>query len=64
MKIKLNNYDWTEAFNYADFEKKDVKRVIAAEEGENDGGSWVLVAELKNGKFGYFAAWCDYTGWD
>lgn len=63
-KSILDSYDWREAFEYADFGIDEVKRVIAYDEGENDGDSWVLVAELNDGRFGYVDAWCDYTGWD
>lgn len=63
-KTILDSYDWQEAFQYADFGIDEVKNVIAYEEGENDGASWVLVAELNDGRFGYVDAWCDYTGWD
>lgn len=73
-----SEYDWKEAFAYArpewcagDSGEKpdavgvdDVARVIAADEGENDGSDWILVAELKCGLFFVLVAWCDYTGWD
>ena len=61
---ELKEYDWSEAFNYADFNPDDIKNIIASDEGCDDGDSWVLVAELKDGTFGYLSAWCDYTGWD
>lgn len=60
----LNDYNWREALNFADFNSSDIKRVVAYDQGENDGDSWVLVAELNDGRFGYVDAWCDYTGWD
>jgi len=60
----LNNYNWREAFAYAPFEPEDVEEILHYEEGENDESSWVGVFKLKNGKFGYVDAWCDYTGWD
>jgi hypothetical protein len=46
------------------FTRKDVKRVIAARDGENDGADWVVVGELKDGRFFCVEAGCDYTGWD
>ncbi len=61
---ELNDYDWKEALGFADFSIDEIKRVVAADEGENDGNSWVLVVELNDGRFGYVDAWCDYTGWD
>ena len=58
------DYDWKEAFNYADFSVDDVKYIVAFSEGYNDGDPWVIVVELNDRMFGYVDAWCDYTGWD
>ena len=60
----LNTYDWRSAFDYAPFSTDDVAEILYYEEGYNDGDSWVGVFKLKDGKFGYVDAWCDYTGWD
>lgn len=74
----MNDYDWENVFDYASpeeaepnskvsrasFERKDVKRIIAYVEGENDGPDWVIVVELKDGRFASIRAGCDYTGWD
>jgi hypothetical protein len=60
----LNNYDWEQAFTYADFVREDVKEVIAMAEGENDGDSWIGIFKLKSGDFAFLTAGCDYTGWD
>lgn len=69
------NYDWIEAFKYAadirtattcsaePFTIDDVKKVIKAVEGENDGDSWIMIGQLKDGRFFFLDAWCDYTGW-
>lgn len=46
------------------FQRKDVARVIATREGENDGPDWLCVVELKDGRFAFVSAGCDYTGWD
>lgn len=62
-KMKLD-YDWKEAFCYASFSMDDVTNIIAADEGYNDGDSWVCVGQLKNGLYFFLTAWCDYTGWD
>jgi len=48
----------------ASFSREDVVRIIAAEEGQNDGESWVGVFQLRDGRFASLRAWCDYTGWD
>jgi hypothetical protein len=60
----LTNYDWQEAFTFADFTMEDVALILKASEGENDGQSWLAVGQLKNGLFFFLSAWCDYTGWD
>jgi len=59
-----DDYDWTKAFEYADFSIFDVHKVLFADEGEHNGHSWILLAKLKDGKFGALSAGCDYTGWD
>ncbi len=46
------------------FQRKDVKRVIAASDGEKDGANWIGVFELNDGRFAFVSAGCDYTGWD
>jgi hypothetical protein len=43
--------------------RADIKRVIAHWTGDNDADSWELVAEMKDGRFLYVQAGCDYTGW-
>jgi hypothetical protein len=70
------DYDWKEAFTYAStirtatncgkepFGMDDVAEVIKAENGENDGASWIMVGKLKDGRFFFLDAGCDYTGWD
>lgn len=57
--------DWQEAWKYApdDVKREDVAVVVAAVEGCNDGDSWVGVFHLKDDRFLYLTAWCDYTGW-
>lgn len=46
------------------FGRRDVRRVIAAREGENDGDNWIAFGELWDGRFFAVRAGCDYTGWD
>lgn len=46
------------------FGMDDVEEVLAADEGENDGPSWMVALRLKDGRFAYIEAGCDYTGWD
>lgn len=75
---RVSDYDWGEAFAYAatpetypgsavlttPFAREDVLVVIAAEDGEGDGASWVGVFLLKDGRFAVLRAGCDFTGWD
>jgi len=58
------DYDWQEAFGFADFSIDDVATVLHSDEGYNDGDSWLSFGKLKNGKYYFLSAWCDYTGWD
>jgi hypothetical protein len=46
------------------FQRFDVAEVLATSDGENDGLDWVGVFRLKDGRFAYLEAGCDYTGWD
>lgn len=62
--LDFADYDWKEAFNFADFSVGDVAEVLKADEGCNDGDSWLAVGRLNNGMFFFLSAWCDYTGWD
>jgi hypothetical protein len=43
---------------------EDVKDIIASEAGENDGSEWIGIFLLRNGKYLFLKAGCDYTGWD
>lgn len=45
------------------FSRWDVGRVIAQQDGDNDGPDWVCVGELRDGRFFAINAGCDYTGW-
>lgn len=74
-----DSYDWREAFacaardgirlvpgyegSLAPFGLDDVEEVIATSEGQNDGEPWVGVFRLRDGRFAFVSAWCDYTGW-
>ena len=71
-----DDYDWKEAFVYANtirtatgcakdpFTMDDVAEVLKASPGENDGPSWMMTGTLKDGRFFFLDAGCDYTGWD
>lgn len=50
-----------------EFTRADVAEVIAITDtsrGEWDGFSGAAVFRLKDGRFAYLSASCDYTGWD
>ena len=59
-----DDYDWSQAMEYASFETEDVAEVLSADAGCNDEADWLLVVRLNDGRFGYLHAGCDYTGWD
>lgn len=59
-----DDYDWTEAFGCASVDPANIESVIASDEGQNDGESWIALFKMKNGTFCFLTAWCDYTGWD
>lgn len=77
MLDRISDYNWKEAFCLAQppkpvdgyngsvdlFAREDVEHVVAAEDGENEGDSWEGVFRLKDGRFVFVSAWCDYTGW-
>lgn len=75
----LEDYSWKNAFGYAidegspvigyegslkGFGPEDVREVIACDEGENDGPDWIALLKLKDGRYAFLSAGCDYTGWD
>jgi hypothetical protein len=61
----LKDYDWEEVFKYAldGVKREDVAEVVASVDGVNDGAAWSGVFRLKDGRFMFISASCDYTGW-
>lgn len=47
----------------ASFAWTDVREVLGSAEGDNDGPSWIAALLLKDGRYAFIRAWCDYTGW-
>jgi len=43
---------------------RNINTVIWYQVGQHDGDNWILVGRLESGKYFYFNAWCDYTGFD
>ena len=65
MDPRLDDYDWCEAFKYANgFNREDVAEIIGMDTGEDDGADWVIACRLVDGRFAMLRAWWDYTGWD
>lgn len=46
------------------FTREDVKKIIGISEGEGDGPDWLLLCQLKDKRYAFLAAGCDYSGWD
>lgn len=46
------------------FTREDVKKILHIREGERDGDHWLMIGKLKDKRFFYLSAGCDYTGWD
>lgn len=76
LRAQEGNFDWNEVFKYAvnpesldgvasreTFVQDEVKKVIASVNGENDESSWLMLGQLKDGRFFKLQASCDYTGW-
>jgi hypothetical protein len=74
-----SDYSWKEAFVYGSSVRSspgtegvgqsaigidDVTEVIAMQEGENDGPAWIMAGRVKDGRYFFLSAGCDYTGWD
>jgi hypothetical protein len=75
---ELEGSDWQNAFCYANnlapvldddalqssFGIGDISEILAAEAGDNDGPDWIILMRLKDGRYAFLSAGCDYTGWD
>ncbi len=63
----VRGYDWDNTFTAAyqlGINRFDVKMVIASAEGCKDERNWVGIFQLKDGRYLYVSAWCDFTGWE
>jgi len=72
-----SDYNWVEVFKYANPEKcvddedistesftmDDISEIKALVDGQNDQDDWVAIFKLKDGRFAFIVAWCDFTGW-
>lgn len=48
----------------APFTREDVAEILGLSEGENDGPNWLGLFKLRDGRYAFLSAGCDYTGWD
>lgn len=78
MLKELEDYNWASAFQEANppmlvinakcsntyFDREDVEHIIAMEDGVADEIDWIGIFKLKDGRFMFLSAGCDYTGWD
>lgn len=46
------------------FSESDIAIVLDSSEGERDGARWMIAGLLRDGRYFYIEAGCDYTGWD
>lgn len=51
-------------YNLSHFCREDVTRIIGISEGKNDERPWLIAGKLRDGRWFYLEAGCDYTGWD
>lgn len=66
MEVRTPDYD-LEAYlesNRDIYKLEDIANIHAEVPGHNDDDYWYWIIELKDGRFVYTWAWCDYTGWD
>jgi len=53
-----------ETLSQEPFTREDVELIFGMSEGENDGPAWLIWGQLKDNRYFYIEAGCDYTGWD
>lgn len=46
------------------FAREDVAELAWIEDGANDEADWLIGGKLRDGRWFFIAAGCDYTGWD
>lgn len=63
LEKRFDDYDFKECMKYAPFKVEEIETLIACYPGAADEDSWHYIAKLKDGKFGWVTASCDYTGW-
>lgn len=65
MKIEelMEDYNYQELMEYGP-PAEDVAEVMRTHDGENDYENWLVVLRMKDGRWCFVTAGCDYTGWD
>lgn len=74
---ELDDYNWEYAFGFASphavagddsscdpFDREDVAEICGIRDGINDESNWIVYGRLRDGRWFFLTAWCDYTGWD
>lgn len=46
------------------FDRTQIERVFSSFDGAHDGPDWRVLGQLRDGRYFYLRAGCDYTGWD
>ena len=54
----------TGRYDLSPFTREDVTSICKMDEGDNDGPDWIIYGQLKDGRWFFLSAGCDYTGWD
>ena len=60
----IPDYPPGETISAETFGREDVVQILGMVEGENDGSSWIIYGRLRDGRYFFAKASCDYTGWD
>ena len=47
----------------SEFTRDGVLEIIGLDCGVNDDSNWIGAFLLKDGRYAFITAWCDYTGW-
>lgn len=65
MKIEelMQDYDYAELMEYGP-PVEDVAEVVRTYDGCPDEENWLVVLKMKDGRWCFVEAGCDYTGWD
>jgi hypothetical protein len=54
----------TSKVDLSTFDRDDVVEIAYIDEGVRDECPWLIIGKLRDGRWFYIEAGCDYTGWD